>query len=1351
MKRIAILTTLICALIPAGRCLALDVLINQVGYEPNSPKIFRVQKTADYAGDGTFSVKKVSDNSVVYSGTLTRKGSLWDKWYWQGDFSSVKAPTDYYVSATVNGENGTSFNFNIGSGTRLNQTGVLDYQYFTAQRCGGAPTVQYFDKPLGINVTWHHALCHLDDGNICISGSGSTCSSSGPHWDGAGGWHDAGDYNKFPNAFAGPSLVDLLWDYDTNRSYYDGIDVIDNTGNAGANGIPDIIDEALWQARWLAKMVDSTNQFGQGAGHIIFNTRRRKTSASFIPPEQDSDNVIGTSDDRWLDVGNDVTSPTPQEIVCCDALIKMHRILASRGMPTENFAIKALDIWNHKVQQAVAGGHNNLGAGPEHVWSGLDLYAALPDGQLDSSGRPFDRQDAYNRVLQKIDEMCDPIIANPAYYDSIDLAEGPGKDLGTIAWFARNYPATAQATKARTAIVALMTHYISLADDPIGLIRRQDDTYGGGVLQYFPTNTDWNGFFLGINRLYLYLSYGAMEAYKVIGDPAYLRFAEDQYSWVMGANYDRVCQMDAAGSRNPTKYHNRYYKITPDPQNVYKYGKEPGVVPNGYVRVYSTGLPNIDMSTDTALARYQSNEGWLVNNGAYAQALNAMDVYTSSAQIVADTIPSTMYAGSNKTVTVTVKNTGYIPWTYADSFRLGAVNDSDPFAPGRIDLAGGDSIGASQQKVFSFTMTAPSTTGTYTSDWRMVQEGVNWFGDTLTKQVQVTPPASPPGPVTSFAAVPSDQQISLSWTNPSESYFVGTMIRYKTTGYPTGIADGTLLVDRTTAPGLSDSYVHTNLTNGVMYYYRAFPYNDVPTYNTTASVTVSSVPSYNALWMNQQFDPFVSGNLGGQGNWTTTAAESQVQSALANPGKALLLDAVASGTITNNYAGFTKRTSGTPTVSFDVAQSYTGTSTTAFGAVVFLADDGTEVARFDCIANSWRLEYGSGSVSVLQATVTPNTFYTIKINFDLSQRKMAAYVNGASRATSLSFKTGSASNIASIRVTSSVVSGLTAQNMYLDNLRGETAPASPTAVTDDGVYTGSLSKLHCAWTPGGTSATEYQYAIGTTMGGSNIVGWTNVGSATEVTKTGLSLSSGATYYFAVQAGNSYGTWTSSINSNGIKTPSAAVNIQDAKALADGSVSTDNRAIRGKLVSAVFPGYFYIQEPDGDFGMKALSSAAVSPGYLVDLAGLMKGSNSERYIDCTGNAVTVTIPTPIAGPYPVSLANAAVGGVLLNSRTPGVMDPYGPNNIGLLVVVCGKVTQRKTTDPKYFYIDDGCGLADGTTTNTVGNVGLRVVAAPTAYPAGSYVAVTGISTSFLDGGVLKREILPVSIQILKATP
>ena len=108
------------------------------------------------------------------------------------------------------------------------------------------------------------------------------------------------------------------------------------------------------------------------------------------------------------------------------------------------------------------------------------------------------------------------------------------------------------------------------------------------------------------------------------------------------------------------------------------------------------------------------------------------------AQFISDTIPTSVVKSHQYDVQVTMKNTGTNTWTKANSYKLGGVNDSDPFyAPARVELATGDSIATNQQKAFSIWFTAPSSTGTYTTDWRMLREGVTWFGETDTKTVQV--------------------------------------------------------------------------------------------------------------------------------------------------------------------------------------------------------------------------------------------------------------------------------------------------------------------------------------------------------------------------------------------------------------------------------------------------------------------------------------------------------------------------------------------------------------------------------------------------------------------------------------
>ena len=693
--RVALHALLLILLGAAGPAPALEVLVNQAGAEPNAPKTVRIQRGTDFSGAGTFSICDAGSGSTVFAGTLIRTGGLWDKFYWEGDFSAYKKPGAYYIAAAVGGETANSYPFTISPGVFQSRTGHLAYRYFTAQRCG-SDVVDVYDG------THWHGPCHMDDG---------IRSDLFVHLDTTGGWHDAGDYNKFPQGFAANGCFDLLWLYESNRTYYDSLDL-------NANGIADILDEALYQARWLARMIDSN-------GHCFAGTRINRPGATFVRPEVDTNNTVcscsslsscDACDDRWVDPG---AEDTPQETVCCAALIRMHCILVSKGLPAESFAGKALSIWNHRVARSLAeGGHNNLGSAAHQVWAGLDLFAV------------FGQQDCYDRAARRIDELSGSILGNPAVYDSIVGAEAPGYELGVLAWYARTFPSAPQSPNAISAVKALMDHNISyLASNRLGLVRRDD----AGALEYFPTDANNNGFFLGINRLYLLMAWGAAEAHKLVNNPAYLKFAMDQYDWVLGANYFRVCMVHGAGTSHPPSYHHRY---TPPPG--WPKGAEPGVVPNGIVRTYSTGLPQFDLS-GTYPARYQTNECWLINNAAYAMALAAMTVFQDAAEYVSDTIRPTMTAGRSYSVSVTMRNSSFVPWD-SQNYRLGAVDDSDPFAAGRQAMAPGTTVQPGQQYTWTFVMTAPGLPGTYTTDWRVVQEQINWFGTALTRQVQVIPP-----------------------------------------------------------------------------------------------------------------------------------------------------------------------------------------------------------------------------------------------------------------------------------------------------------------------------------------------------------------------------------------------------------------------------------------------------------------------------------------------------------------------------------------------------------------------------------------------------------------------------------
>lgn len=102
-----------------------------------------------------------------------------------------------------------------------------------------------------------------------------------------------------------------------------------------------------------------------------------------------------------------------------------------------------------------------------------------------------------------------------------------------------------------------------------------------------------------------------------------------------------------------------------------------------------------------------------------------------AAAFVSQNVPSTMAAGASGTVTVTMRNTGTQAWDNNVSYPygLGSLNPQDNTTWGlnRVSV-GGTPVLPSKTKDFTFTITAPQSGGIYNFQWRMVRDGVEWFG-----------------------------------------------------------------------------------------------------------------------------------------------------------------------------------------------------------------------------------------------------------------------------------------------------------------------------------------------------------------------------------------------------------------------------------------------------------------------------------------------------------------------------------------------------------------------------------------------------------------------------------------------
>ena len=180
---------------------------------------------------------------------------------------------------------------------------------------------------------------------------------------------------------------------------------------------------------------------------------------------------------------------------------------------------------------------------------------------------------------------------------------------------------------------------------------------------------------------------------------------------------------------------------------------------------------------------------------------------------------------------------------------------------------------------------------------------------------------------------------------------------------------------------------------------------------------------------------------------------------------------------------------------------------------------------------------------------------------------------------------------------------------------------------------------------------------------------------------------------------------------------------------------------GKVVTAKFTddgGFFYIEEDDRSAGIRVNSSANVSPGDRVNVEGALSATNlgGTRIERCIINA-TVTQATPSSGniPPPIGMDNLNIGGSDINDYTPGInridCEPGlalgdGPYNKGLLIRAWGYVKSVDSNN-RYFYVDDGSRLSDG----TAGTTGIRVQACDdrSLPQTGMYVTVTGVSSCF----------------------
>jgi endoglucanase len=224
------------------------IRINQLGYLPIS------NKTAVYISNQNiplsgFTVCEAISGRIVYkSEPRMYDGSHWGmKTAARLDFSALEKAGAYYIQAG----NAKSPTFRIDASV---YAGTADFilQYMRQNRCGYNPYL--------------NDSCHVHDGFIV-----DHPTLSGKIIDVKGGWHDATDYLQYATTSVN-AIYQMLFAYQKNPEVYK--DFYDASGRKGPNGIPDILDEALWGIEWMLKMNPDSgiffNQIADDRDHAGF-------------------------------------------------------------------------------------------------------------------------------------------------------------------------------------------------------------------------------------------------------------------------------------------------------------------------------------------------------------------------------------------------------------------------------------------------------------------------------------------------------------------------------------------------------------------------------------------------------------------------------------------------------------------------------------------------------------------------------------------------------------------------------------------------------------------------------------------------------------------------------------------------------------------------------------------------------------------------------------------------------------------------------------------------------------------------------------------------------------------------
>ena len=481
------------------------VKVNQIGFTPTSQKLAVVPASSS----STFDVRSVG-GPTVFTGELS-PSALWtfsDEQVRIADFSALNTQGRFIV--VVDGvDESPPFEIRPNVHRPVVVSALKAFYY--------ARSATDLDPKFA--AQWARPAGHPDD-NVQIHRSAASPSRpEGTRVSSPGGWYDAGDYNKYI-VNAAFTTATLLAAYEHYPGYFDGIETdIPESGDT----VPDIIDEAVFNLRWMLTMQDPAD------GGVYHKLTTLNFEGMVMPADATSDRFV-------------VQKSTPAALALAATTAVAGRVLA-RWPQYEALVDDCLAAADGAWDWAAA--HPGVAyVQPSDVHTGT--YAPGGDDFYDE------------RAWAAVELFL--TTGNADYLDDIDLMKVRGGVpswgwVSPFAWasLARHgvNPPGISADQVDRAIV-----------DTAELLREQAEGSAyrvamGSSPKQFKAVFPKADFSWGSNGAAACQSMVLLWAYRITGDTSFLDAALSNLDYVLGRNATGYCFVTGAGTLSPLHPHHR--------------------------------------------------------------------------------------------------------------------------------------------------------------------------------------------------------------------------------------------------------------------------------------------------------------------------------------------------------------------------------------------------------------------------------------------------------------------------------------------------------------------------------------------------------------------------------------------------------------------------------------------------------------------------------------------------------------------------------------------------------------------------------------------------------------------------